>query len=342
MTSRFERPVFIMAAPRSCSTLLFQTLTQSGHLWSIGDESHHLIEQFPQLNPLLGGVDSNRLTAHLLDTHLRHSLRDAFAAQLRDRDGRRMPADEARMVRLLEKTPKNALRIPFLDALFPDALYIYLVRDPKENLSSIIDAWRSRRFVTYPTLRTAHGPWSLLLPPSWRDYVDRPLEEVAAFQWKAANHWILEDLDNIPPARRIVVNAAELLQDPPQLVAKLCAFMGIELDVRLAAYLERPLPVSYHTLSAPQENKWVRNALQLERVWSEVGEMVARINAFAGDRIQPLSGDLPPVTPSMMECASRDHAPEGISWSNGGMPGRNQDCPCGSGQRYKACHGQLR
>lgn len=331
-----------MAAPRSCSTLLFQTLTQSDHLWSIGDESHHLIEQFSGLNPLQGCVDSNRLTGDMLNTHLQQSLRDAFAAQARDRDGRSMLADSARTVRLLEKTPKNALRISFLDALFPDALFIYLLRDPKQNISSIIDAWRSRRFVTYPTLRTAHGPWSLLLPPGWRDYVDRPLEEVAVFQWKSANHWILEDLGNIPPTRSIVVNAAELLRNPPQLVAKLCAFMGIEFDARLAAYLEKPLPASYHTLSAPKENKWVRNALALERVWPDVCEMVAKMNAFAGDRMAPLSGDLPPVTPFAIESASHERAPEGINWSNGAMPGRNQDCPCGSGKRYKACHGRLR
>jgi len=338
MTSRFERPVFIVAAPRSTSTLLFQTLAQSGHLWSIGDESHHLIEQFPRLNPLQGGVDSNRLTADLIDTQLRESLHAAFAEQLRDRDGRRLPADAARNVRLLEKTPKNALRIPFLDALFPDALFIYLVRDPKQNLSSIIDAWRSGRFVTYPTLHTAHGPWSLLLPPGWRDYAGRPLEEVAAFQWTSANRWILQDLADIPSARRLVINASELLEDPAHLVAKLCAFMGIELDARLAAYTARPLPASYHTLTAPEDNKWVRNAHLLEHVWPQVRDMVTRMNAFAGDDMPPLPGDLPPVTRTMAENSAR----VGATGSTAAMPRRNQDCPCGSGQRYKACHGQLR
>jgi len=338
MSFRFERPVFIVAAPRSTSTLLFQTLTQSANLWSIGDESHHLIEQFPPLNPLMGSVDSNRLTADLLDASLRQLLHAAFAAQLRDCDGRRMPADPAQSFRLLEKTPKNALRVSFLDALFPDALFIYLVRDPKENLSSIIDAWRSGRFVTYPTLGTVHGPWSLLLPPGWREYVGRPLEEVAAFQWTSANRWILQDLASIAPARSMVINATELLEDAPRLVAKLCAFMGIELDARLAAYAAKPLPASYHTLSAPQENKWVRNAHLLERVWPTVVEVVTTINAFAGNDMAPLPGALPPVTQTMAEVSGR----VGASSSAAAMPRRNQDCPCGSGQRYKACHGLLR
>jgi hypothetical protein len=317
---------------------LFQTLTQSANLWSIGDESHHLIEQFPPLNPLMGSVDSNRLTADLLDASLRQLLHAAFAAQLRDCDGRRMPADPAQSFRLLEKTPKNALRVSFLDALFPDALFIYLVRDPKENLSSIIDAWRSGRFVTYPTLGTVHGPWSLLLPPGWRDYVGRPLEEVAAFQWTSANRWILQDLASIAPARSMVINATELLEDAPRLMAKLCAFMGIELDARLAAYAAKPLPASYHTLSAPQENKWVRNAHLLERVWPTVVEVVTTINAFAGNDMAPLPSALPLVTQTMAEVSGR----VGASSSAAAMPRRNQDCPCGSGLRYKACHGLLR
>jgi hypothetical protein len=338
MPCTFERPVFIVAAPRSTSTLLFQTLTQSTRLWSIGDESHHLIEQFPQLNPLRGSVDSNRLVADHLDAPLRKMLYTVFAEQLRDCDGRRMPADAAHPIRLLEKTPKNALRVAFLDALFPDALFIYLVRDPKENLSSIVDAWRSGRFVTYPTLGTAHGPWSLLLPPGWRDYVNRPLEEVAAFQWTSANRYILQDLAGIPPARRLVINASEILEDAPRLVARLCAFMKIEFDARLAARTARPLPASYHTLSAPRKNKWVRNAPLLERVWPEVVDLVTTVNAFAGTDMPPLPIDLPTVSQTIAEVSGRVDA-SGIAAVT---PRRNEDCPCGSGRRYKTCHGMLR
>ena len=231
MPLRFERPVFILGAPRSCSTLLFETLSRSAHLWSIGDESHHLIEQFPALNPL-AEADSNRATSALLAGEsgeaLARDLRAAFAGQLRNRDGDSPAADAT--VRLLEKTPKNALRVPFLEALFPDALYLHLVRDPKDNLSSIMDAWRSRRFVTYPSIATVNGPWSLLLPPGWREQLGAPLGEVAAFQWQAAHRHLLDDLAAIPRKRRCTVNAAELLQDPRALMDKLCRFIGIELD----------------------------------------------------------------------------------------------------------------
>ena len=136
-----------MAAPRSGSTFLFETLARSPTVWTIGGESHGVFESLARLNPANRGYDSNRLTAADADPATAAAVRAGFLARLRDRDGQPLPAGRTG-IRLLEKTPKNALRIPFLRAVFPDALFIYLYREPRENLSSIIEAWKSGRFVT--------------------------------------------------------------------------------------------------------------------------------------------------------------------------------------------------
>lgn len=297
MPLRLDRPVFLMGAPRSCSTLLFETLSGSAHLWSIGHESHRLFEQFPALDPL-ALADSNRLTAEPLQgdrgAALGGALRTAFARRLRDRDGAR-PAEDA-SVRLLEKTPKNSLRIPFLAALFPDALFVHLVRDPKDNIASIMEAWRSGRFITYPSIATANGPWSLLLPPGWRARLDRPLEEVAAFQWQAAQRHILDDLAAIPRDRRCTVNAAELLAAPRAVADKLLRFIGVPMDERLARSLAQPLPLSVHTLDAPRPDKWRRHGEALQRVWPQVAPLIEALNASLDPDTPPLRTD-PPVAP---------------------------------------------
>ena len=99
--------------------------------------------------------------------------------------------------------------------MFPDALFIYLYREPRENVSSAIDAWRSGKFVTYPDLPGWDGPpWSLLLIPGWRELNGKPVEEVAAAQWRAANEHILDDLGKLPRNRWLGVSYAELLADP--------------------------------------------------------------------------------------------------------------------------------
>ena len=58
-----DRPIFILSSPRSGSTLLFQTLAQAPAVFSIGGESHGLIEQIPGLHPRERGWTSNRLVA---------------------------------------------------------------------------------------------------------------------------------------------------------------------------------------------------------------------------------------------------------------------------------------
>ena len=161
----FDRPIIILAAPRSGSTLLFETLAEARDVWTIGGESHRVIEGVKALNVNAGQVDSNRLTAIHASAPIVRFMRRRFARLLRDRDGREFFHHPAiRRLRFVEKTPKNALRLPFMEKVFPGALYIFLFRDVRANLSSMMEAWRSGRWVTYPQLPGWQGPpWSLLL-----------------------------------------------------------------------------------------------------------------------------------------------------------------------------------
>src|SRR5690606_17412611 len=63
----FDRPDFIGSPPRSGSTLLFDTLAAAPGVFTIGDESHGLIEGIPALDPFRRGFDSNRLLARDAD-----------------------------------------------------------------------------------------------------------------------------------------------------------------------------------------------------------------------------------------------------------------------------------
>ena len=80
----FDRPVIILAAPRSGSTLLFETLSQSSDLWTIGGESHGLFEGIPRFNPATGRCDSNALFAEDATPPIIHQIRLWFFQLLRD------------------------------------------------------------------------------------------------------------------------------------------------------------------------------------------------------------------------------------------------------------------
>jgi hypothetical protein len=277
---RLERPVFIVAAPRSGSTLLFETLACTPQLWTVGGEAHWLVEGFPQLQPGAPGIDSNRIGAEQATPEIAEAIGERLAEALRDGARRRLDDADDYPIRFLEKTPKNALRIPFFDKLFPDALFVYLWRDPRENISSIMEAWRSDRWVTYPRLDGWDGPWSLMLPPGWRELRGKPLADVGAFQWDTANRIILDDLGRLDRARWLPVRYADVTAAPRAAVQRICAFAGLEFDAELEQRISLPLPLSRNTKTAPDPDKWRSNGTEIERVLPGVAATWRRLQAL--------------------------------------------------------------
>ncbi|MCB8971179.1 MAG: TIGR03032 family protein [Solirubrobacterales bacterium] len=248
---RLVRPVFVVAPPRSGTSLLFEALSRSPELWTIGGESHEAIESIAALGPAAHGWDSNRLTSHDAQPAVTTALRENLLARLRDRDGR-APDPDATGLRLLEKTPKNCLRVPFLDAAFGDATFVYLYREPQQALASMLEAWESGRFVTYPQLPGWEGPaWSLLLTPGWRELAGRPLAEIVAAQWESATRTLLGDLERLGPERWCAVGYDELVADPDRELARIADFAGFGWDAERIG----PLPPSATTLTAPDADK---------------------------------------------------------------------------------------
>ena len=316
--ARFERPIFIVSAPRSGSSLLFETLMRAPGLFTIGGESHLVFERIVKLNPGFREYDSNRLTATDADPKTAQLVKEGFLATLRDRGNQRIPPG-TRAIRMLEKTPKNALRIPFLNAIFPDALFIYLYRDPAENMSSILEAWKSGHFVTYPNLPEWPGlQWSLLLIPHWRQLRGKPVEEVAAAQWSCANQCIMDDLAQISATRVCSLSYTELMADPQAQMKKLCQFAGIEWDQDLRGQL----PHSQHTLTPPDPEKWRKNAAALENVLkhaepvaAKAKEMLARVvvfpNAASANNVQsPQEPAMPDAVPPQAQFPQAPQAPQ--------------------------------
>jgi hypothetical protein len=260
-----KRPLIIVAAPRSGSTLLFETLAASTQLATLGGEAHSLVESITELRPGSPGVDSNRLIAR----HATPAVIDLIKQQILDglvaREGTAAPTNQQEL-RFLEKTPKNALRIPFFDRVFPDAMWIFLWREPRGNISSIIEAWGAGKWRTYPRLEGFALPWSLLLPPGWQAMRGRPLEEVAAFQWSATNNAVLDDLSMLPPARWTALDYDSFIVDPVETIKRVCRFADLEYDAGLIGRLSRPLPPAKHTLTPADPQKWQRNEAAVRSV----------------------------------------------------------------------------
>jgi hypothetical protein len=273
--TEFDRPVFIVSPPRSGSTLLFETLAQAPGVYTIGSESHGMFEQLPALHPSARGFASNRLDADAATSEIAAQLRERFRARLVDREGSH---PQAASVRMLEKTPKNSLRVPFLCRVFPQARFIYLYRDVRETLASMIEAWNSGHFRMYAQLPGWSGqPWSLLLTPGWQELVGKPLHEIVAAQWRATTQQLLDDLEKLPAENWCVARYDALLADPRAEIGRLCAHAGFAWD----RPLDSALPLSRHTLTPPDAQKWRQHEREIELVLPRLQTTIERARRVA-------------------------------------------------------------
>lgn len=280
LRERFDRPIFLVSTPRSGSTLLYETLEKAPGLFATGDESHRLIESVPGLAPHHRGWLSNRLLAIDATADRAETLAAGFYNQLRDRDGRRAEGS----VRMLEKTPKNALRIPFFNAIWPDARFVYLYRDVRQTLSSMMEAWQSGSFRTYPGLPGWQGPpWSLLLVPDWRRLNGLQLHEIVAHQWAVTTDTMLNDLEQIPEDRVTAIDYGAFLDGPQTEIERLCAGVGLDWDRQLG----ETLPLSKTTVSQPDRQKWRRMERAIQSVWPIVERADIRAREFLKSRSSP-------------------------------------------------------
>lgn len=285
IASRLERPVIVLSAPRAGSTLLFEQLARADGFFTVGGESHGIFRAFPELRAENAALDSGRLDASHATEAIKTSLRRCFVALLRDHHGqpyvRLPPEQQPAEVTLLEKTPRNALNVPFLTEVFPDARFVFLHRDARQNVASLIEAWtvglQTGRFVTFRDLPGWDRPgWCFLLPPGWRSLVGKSLAEIAAFQWCETNRIVLDDLGALPRDRWCALSYDALVSDPAAAMQKICAFAGVTAP---AVPADGELPLSRTTLTPPDNNKWRRHAKALAELEPALRETEAVIAA---------------------------------------------------------------
>jgi uncharacterized protein (TIGR03032 family) len=221
-----ERPVFIVAPPRSGGTALLKGLQHAPGAFTTTAPGP--LEPVFELKPENRDWDSNRLTAADIEPRAVSEIRNNLKATLVDREGHR-PGIDPSGIRWVDASPRNALRVPFLHRIAPDAQFVFVHREPRESLPSMLQAWRSGRWVTYPDLPDWPGPpWSLPLVPGWRELAGKDLPEIVTEQWLRTAALLLADLEPLPPGSWCVADHSALVNDPKREVERICAFVGLE------------------------------------------------------------------------------------------------------------------
>ena len=310
MELNIKRPIIIIGCPRSGTSLLFRLLSTSKHLWSLYRESNDIWNKFYKLtdkdfkDETLTDTDLNEKSkAFILNEFHKHTLnnyrigyitREYFLKNQDLNNIVNLITDInylykklfVKEYRIVEKTPKNCFRISFINKLFDDCRFIFLQRDGRSNINSLIEGWKApNKYIRGQALRIPLNikgysenngkSWKYVLPPRWENYVDKPLEEVCAFQWISSNRAALDGLSRIETDRKITITYESLSENTYITMKKLCDFVEIPFSKNLEQISQNPPLVNYVT--KPKKDKWKKNIQLIERTYTVIEPMMKEL-----------------------------------------------------------------
>ena len=143
-------PVFIISLPRSGSTLLQKILTVHDAIHSVNETwlllpLAHMLDSagtYTRYNQRWAAMALNNFVEMLPNKKRDYveCVRD-FSLSLYQKT-----IDDHKVKFFLDKTPRYFLIIRFLHEVFPDAKFIFLLRNPLDVISSILMTWKRNRF----------------------------------------------------------------------------------------------------------------------------------------------------------------------------------------------------
>ncbi len=275
---RPRAPIFVLGSPRSGTTVLFQLLDRSPQLASLGRESNMLWEMFHK--PEHVGFRSHVVGPEAITDRERKGV-DWMIGRITG--GRRY----------LDKYPRLCLRVEYLHALYPDAVFVYITRDGRATVSSLITGWRAAdrfrpgtRLPRPLRIRGYEGEiWKFLLPPGWEPYVDGgTLAEVCAFQWREANRAVLDARERLPEADFVQLRYEDLVAEPERTAAALLEHLGMAGDEAVMEHA-RALGrrVSQTAVTPPRPDKWRdENPEEVASILPAIAPMMERLGYEMG------------------------------------------------------------
>jgi len=225
-----NRPIFIIGCGRSGTTILGKVLSQHSHIAYLHEPRHiwcyeSKTDIWSEKAQLHGG--KLKLTAS--------DLKDDAAAQIYRKFSVEVRSQRAQ--RLVEKLPINSFRISFINRLFPDSLFVHIIRNGIEVAQSIAE-----RAEVQPWFGSGNYKWQLLCEYAW----ERGEGELVALctdnllkgmlEWRLSVSSAIEGLASLPSDRRLNVRYEDLVQDPIGVCASLESFIGLNPSVEMRQF----------------------------------------------------------------------------------------------------------
>jgi hypothetical protein len=236
MKYRSYEPVFIIGAARSGTKMLRDLIAMHpmmdrvpydiNFIWRLGNES----------------IPHDELVVENITPQISRMIQDKLG---KFHQGRRF---------LIEKTVSNCLRVPFVDTIFPDAKYIFLIRNGYDVVESVYRQWisppdwkylmvkaRSFPFIDAPGYALnyvlnmmkkprsgGHKTWGPRYQGIDEDVATKDLLEVCAIQWSRSVEKAFLWLEKIATSRRMVIKYEDFVNRPQQYLVGIADFLSID------------------------------------------------------------------------------------------------------------------
>lgn len=240
---------------------------------------------------------------------------------------------------VLEKTPQNILRIPYVRAIFPEATFLFIVRNPFSFISSVEYKWQRpvtghgilRRLKDTPITQLHHWVRRYLIQqinkrvlrkkylsiwgPRYKGIQDdlktHDLLTVIARQWSVCSMKAEKDMDAFEDGQILRLKYEDFVDDPITNLERICAHCGLEMTSDM-------VKATREMVKSDRKIKWQRfDPRDLARIIPEISDEMQRhgyeIPAEIAQAIQnlrpneevnwhsPLSEPRPELSPSQIE-----------------------------------------
>ena len=217
---------------------------------------------------------------------------------------------------VLEKSPHNVLRIPYVRAILPEASVLYLVRDPFSFISSVELKWQRPVTTSGALRRLRETPWHQVhhyaakygrqqfakkvrrarYLPAWgprypgiqEDLRSTDLLTVIARQWAEGSRRAEQALAELDEGTVLRLRYEDFVADPVADLERIAAHCGLEVTDEMAA-------VARADVAPDRTRKWERfDPADLARIVPELRDEMERHGYEVPGELRPgLAGALP-------------------------------------------------
>lgn len=239
-----DRPVLVTGTPRSGKSVAAELLARL-------DEFSYMVEPLMVWDIGLGTRADDIRTADEVTDQTRASIVQSCQSLIKAHPN----------TRYLDDLAYHALRIPFVNAVMPEARIIHVIRDPRQAIPEMIYGWlykdtvgkafmRRRKAIRLSTL-PRHGvrflknqivrrvkgrrsTWGPRVPGMAKVVASEPVAVIAAYQWMQMVQNAMDDMETLPEGRCLEVRFDRLLKDPGGEALRIGRFCDVESPEKLA------------------------------------------------------------------------------------------------------------